>query len=150
MSDKEQVNKEGLRQLLDRLNSISGEATKKFESQISEIDQKAEQLSKPLDQTWNEWQPASKLIYENSHLTIVRIDEDDSDRVLLVSHHSEIGRLGYGFLSGVETAPGSTIEIHGSESRLLHLLIYSETSQYTWYNGLKTQKRFLLWQKLMK
>ncbi|MFL2982427.1 MAG: hypothetical protein ACJZ4V_05855 [Candidatus Poseidoniaceae archaeon] len=119
MSNKEQVQYEGLRQLLDRLNSISGEATKKFESQISEIDQKAEQLSKPLDQTWNEWQPASKLIPENSHLTIVRIDEDDSGRVLLVSHHPEIGAIGLWLPEGgVETAPGSTIEIHGSRIKV--------------------------------
>ena len=117
MTNKEQVQYEGLRLLLDRLNSISDVATKEFESQISEIDQKAEQLSKPLDQTWNEWQPASKLIPENSSLTIVRIDEDDDGRVLLVSHHSEIGAIGLWLPDGgVEAAPGSSIEIH--ESRI--------------------------------
>ena len=117
MTNKEQVQYEGLRLLLDRLNSISDVATKEFESQISEIDQKAEQLSKPLDQTWNEWQPASKLIPENSSLTIVRIDEDDDGRVLLVSHHSEIGAIGLWLPEGgVEAAPGSSIEIH--ESRI--------------------------------
>ena len=117
MSNKEQVQYEGLRQLLDRLNSISDHATKEFASQISEIDQKTEQLSKPLDQTWNEWQPASKLIPENSSLTIVRIDEDDDGRVLLVSHHSEIGAIGLWLPEGgVEAAPGSSIQIH--ESRI--------------------------------
>ena len=117
MTNKEQVQYEGLRLLLDRLNSISDVATKEFESQISEIDQKAEQLSKPLDQTWNEWQPASKLIPENTSLTIVRIDEDDGGRVLLVSHHSEIGAIGLWLPEGgVEAAPGSSIEIH--ESRI--------------------------------
>ena len=117
MTNKEQVQYEGLRLLLDRLNSISDVATKEFESQISEIDQKAEQLSKPLDQTWNEWQPASKLIPENTSLTIVRIDEDDDGRVLLVSHHSEIGAIGLWLPEGgVEAAPGSSIEIH--ESRI--------------------------------
>lgn len=117
MTNKEQVQYEGLRLLLDRLNSISDVATKEFESQISEIDQKAEQLSKPLDQTWNEWQPASKLIPENTSLTIVRIDEDDDGRVLLVSHHTEIGAIGLWLPEGgVEAAPGSSIEIH--ESRI--------------------------------
>ena len=117
MTNKEQVQYEGLRLLLDRLNSISEVATEEFESQISEIDQKAEQLSKPLDQTWNEWQPASKLIPENTSLTIVRIDEDDDGRVLLVSHHSEIGAIGLWLPEGgVEAAPGSSIEIH--ESRI--------------------------------
>ena len=42
MTNKEQVQYEGLRLLLDRLNSISDVATKEFESQISEIDQKAD------------------------------------------------------------------------------------------------------------
>ena len=117
MTNKEQSQYEGLRQLLDGLNAISEGATKEFQTQISEIDQKAVQLSKPLDETWNEWQPATKLIPEDSSLTIVRIDEDDDGRVLLVSHHSEIGAIGLWLPDGgVEAAPGSTIEIH--ESRI--------------------------------
>ena len=117
MTNKEQSQYEGLRQLLDGLNAISEDATKEFQTQISEIDQKAVQLSKPLDETWNEWQPATKLIPEDSSLTIVRIDEDDDGRVLLVSHHSEIGAIGLWLPDGgVEAAPGSTIEIH--ESRI--------------------------------
>lgn len=117
MTEKEQIQYEGLRLLVDRLNAISRDASKDFETQISQIDKKAEQLSKPLDQTWNEWQPSSKLIPENSQLTIVRIDEDESGRVLLVSHHPEIGAIGLWLPDGgVEAAPGSTIEIH--ESRI--------------------------------
>ena len=117
MTNKEQSQYEGLRQLLDGLNAISEDATKEFQTQISEIGQKAVQLSKPLDETWNEWQPATKLIPEDSSLTIVRIDEDDDGRVLLVSHHSEIGAIGLWLPDGgVEAAPGSTIEIH--ESRI--------------------------------
>ena len=121
MTNKEQVQYEGLRLLLDRLNSISDVATKEFESQISEIDQKAEQLSKPLDQTWNEWQPASKLIPENTSLTIVRIDEDDDGRVLLVSHHSEIGAIGLWLPEGgVEAAPEVVLKSTNRELRLHH------------------------------
>ena len=58
-----------------------------------------------------------KLIPENTSLIIVRIDEDDDGRVLLVSHHSEIGAIGLWLPEGgVEAAPGSSIEIH--ESRI--------------------------------
>ena len=117
MTNKEQMQYEGLRQYIDKVNDIAEEASKDFESQISEIDQKAEELSKPLDETWKEWQPASKLIPHGSELTIVRIDEDDNGRVLLVSHHSEIGAVGLWLPEGgVEASPGSSIQIH--ESRI--------------------------------
>ncbi len=117
MTEKEQMQYEGLRQLLDGLNTISGDASKQFETQISEIDEKTEELSKPLDETWKEWQPASKLVPKGSPLTIVRIDEDDDGRVLLVSHHTEIGAIGLWLPEGgVEASPGSLIEIH--ESRI--------------------------------
>ena len=47
----------------------------------------------------------------------MRIDEDDDGRVLLVSHHSEIGAIGLWLPEGgVEAAPGSSIQIH--ESRI--------------------------------
>ena len=117
MTNKEQMQYEGLRQYIDKVNDIAEEASKDFESQISEIDQKAEELSKPLDETWKEWQPASKLIPHGTELTIVRIDEDDNGRVLLVSHHSEIGAIGLWLPEGgVEASPGSSIQIH--ESRI--------------------------------
>ena len=117
MTEKEQMQYEGLRQLLDRLNTITGDASQEFESQISNIDEKAEQLSKPLDKTWKEWQPVSRLLPEQSTLTIVRVDEDDSGRVLLVSHHPEIGAIGLWLPEGgVDASPGSTIQIH--ESRI--------------------------------
>ena len=117
MTNKEQMQYEGLRQYIDKVNDISEEASKDFESQISEIDQKAEELSKPLDETWKEWQPASKLIPHGSELTVVRIDEDDNGRVLLVSHHAEIGAIGLWLPEGgIEASPGSSIQIH--ESRI--------------------------------
>ena len=58
----------------------------------------------------------NKFIPENSQLTIVRIDEDESGRVLLVSHHPEIGAIGLWLPDGGVEATGSIIEIH--ESRI--------------------------------
>ena len=119
MTEKEQLQYAGLRQLVDGLNAISEEVTEQFESQISQIDQKAEQLSKPLDETWNEWQPVSKLIPDGSPLTIVRVDEDDSGRVLLVTHHPELGAIGLWLPDGgVDAAPGSTIEFGDSRIKV--------------------------------
>ena len=55
---------EGLRQLLDGLNHISKEASEEFASKISDIDKRASELSKPLDETWNEWQDASRRFHQ--------------------------------------------------------------------------------------
>ena len=117
LSNKEQVQYEGLRQLLDGLNNISDEVSKEFEDKISDIDQRAIALSKPLDETWNEWQDASRLFPDGSPLIVLRVDKDDEGRNLIISHHSEIGAIGLWLPDGgVEAAPGNTITIH--ESRI--------------------------------
>ncbi|MBA4694529.1 MAG: hypothetical protein H2066_01595 [Candidatus Poseidoniales archaeon] len=116
---KQQSQYEGLRLLLDDLNTISKEVAEEFESKISDIDEKAESLSKPLDETWKEWQDASKLVPTNSSLTVVRIDEDDNGRALIISHHPDIGSIGLWLPDGgIEAAPGNTIEIHGSRIKV--------------------------------
>ena len=116
---KQQSQYKGLRLLLDDLNTISKEVAEEFESKISDIDEKAESLSKPLDETWKEWQDASKLVPTNSSLTVVRIDEDDNGRALIISHHPDIGSIGLWLPDGgIEAAPGNTIEIHGSRIKV--------------------------------
>lgn len=116
---KQQSQYKGLRLLLDGLNTISKEVAEEFESKISDIDEKAESLSKPLDETWKEWQDASKLVPTNSSLTVVRIDEDDNGRALIISHHPDIGSIGLWLPDGgIEAAPGNTIEIHGSRIKV--------------------------------
>jgi len=117
LSNKEQLQYEGLRQLLDGLNNISEESSDEFEAKISDIDQRAIELSKPLDDTWSEWQDASRLVPDGSPLIVLRVDEDDDGRNLIISHHSEIGAIGLWLPDGgVEAAPGNTIIIH--ESRI--------------------------------
>ena len=116
-SNKDEFQYKGLRQLLDGLNNISDEVSKEFEDKISDIDQRAMALSKPLDETWNEWQDASKLVPDGSPLIVLRVDKDDEGRNLIISHHSEIGAIGLWLPDGgVEAAPGNTIKIH--ESRI--------------------------------
>ncbi len=117
LNDKDISQYDGLRQLLDGLNEISQDVAGKFEAQISDIDQRAAELSKPLDETWNEWQHATKLIPAGSSLVVLRIDEDDQGRSLVVSHHSEIGAIGLWLPDGgISAAPGNLIKIH--ESRI--------------------------------
>ena len=110
---------EGLRQLLDGLNAISLEASNEFEAKISDIDQRASELSKPLDDTWNEWQEASRLVPMGSPLVVLRVDEDDSGRNLIISHHHEIGAIGLWLPEGgVKAAPGNLIKIHQSRIKV--------------------------------
>ena len=119
MTEKEQIQYEGLRQLLDTLNSVPDEVSEEFESTISDIDKKTEELSKPLDETWSDWQDANKLIPDNSSLTVLRIDEDESGRALIVSHHPEIGSLGLWMPDGgIQAAPGNKIQIHNSRIKV--------------------------------
>jgi hypothetical protein len=116
-NEKEQTQYQGLRQLLDGLNTISQEASNEFDAKISDIDQRATELSRPLDETWTEWQDASKLIPAGSPLVVLRVDEDEEGRNLIISHHSEIGAIGLWLPDGgVKAAPGNQIIIH--ESRI--------------------------------
>lgn len=118
-NEKEHSQYEGLRQLLDGLNTISSEASDEFESKISDIDQRATELSKPLDETWSEWQDASRLVPTGSPLVVLRVDEDDSGRNLIVSHHPEIGAIGLWLPEGgVKAAPGNLIQIHDSRIKV--------------------------------
>ncbi len=118
-NEKELSQYEGLRQLLDGLNAISLEASNEFEAKISDIDQRASELSKPLDDTWNEWQEASRLVPMDSPLVVLRVDEDDSGRNLIISHHHEIGAIGLWLPEGgVKAAPGNLIKIHQSRIKV--------------------------------
>lgn len=118
-NERELSHYEGLRQLLDGLNAISLEASNEFDAKISDIDQRASELSKPLDDTWSEWQDASRLIPMKSPLVVLRVDEDESGRNLIISHHHEIGAIGLWLPEGgVKAAPGNLIKIHQSRIKV--------------------------------
>ena len=119
ISNEEQGHFDGLRNLLDGLNEIPEDVVGAFEAKLSEIDEKAEKLSKPLDKTWTEWQEASRLIPDNESLTVLRIDEDDDGRVLVITHHSEIGAIGLWLPEGgIQAAPGNLISIQDSRVKV--------------------------------
>ena len=119
MSNRDQSQFDGLRQLLDGLNEIHEDAMEEFETKITEIDQRNTEFSKPLDETWTEWQDVSRLIPDGQPLTVLRIDEDDVGRALVITHHSEIGALGLWLPEGgIQAAPGNLIQIQGSKIKL--------------------------------
>jgi hypothetical protein len=119
ISNQEQDQYDGLRKLLDGLNEIHEDAVEEFEALITDIDERTAELSKPLDETWTEWQAASRLIPDGAPLTVLRIDEDDDGRLLIITHHSEIGAIGLWLPEGgIQVAPGNLIHIQDSRVKV--------------------------------
>ena len=95
------------------------DSKQEFESAITGIEKKAESLSKPLGDTWKDWQPASNLIPSGSDLVVVRVEKDENDRILVISHHSEIGSIGIWLPDGgIDASPGNILQIHGSRIKV--------------------------------
>ncbi|MEL0100752.1 MAG: hypothetical protein VW862_03505 [Euryarchaeota archaeon] len=112
LSETEQTHFEGLRDLLDTLNTISEEKADEFESKIIDIEEKVEEISQPLKESWKEWQDSNNLIPEGSELTVLRVETDGENRTLIVTHHPEIGPVGIWLPDGgVKAASGNLIEI---------------------------------------
>jgi len=119
ISNREEGNFDDLRQLLDGLNEIDDAASGEFSARIADIDKKAVELSKPLDETWSEWQPANRLLPDESPLTVLRIDEDEDGRNLVISHHKTLGAIGLWLPEGgVHASPGNLIQIQDSRVKV--------------------------------
>ena len=119
ISNREEGNFDDLRQLLDGLNEIDDSASGEFSARIADIDKKAVELSKPLDETWSEWQPANRLLPDESPLTVLRIDEDEDGRNLVISHHKTLGAIGLWLPEGgVHASPGNLIQIQDSRVKV--------------------------------
>ena len=119
INNEEETELSGLRDLLDKLNELHIDSVDEFETKILQIDEKSEQLSKPLDETWGEWQPSSKLISSDSPLIVLRVHEDDNGQELIISHHTEIGAIGLWLPDGgIKAAPGNLIDIKDSRVKV--------------------------------
>ena len=119
ISNQEEGHYDDLRQLLDGLNEIDEAASGEFTARIADIDKKAVELSKPLDETWSEWQPSNRLFPDGQPLTVLRIDEDDDGRILVISHHNELGAIGLWLPEGgVNASPGNLIQIQESRVKV--------------------------------
>ena len=119
ISNQEEGHYDDLRQLLDGLNDIAEAASGEFTARIADIDKKAVELSKPLDETWSEWQPSNRLFPDGEPLTVLRIDEDEDGRNLVISHHNELGAIGLWLPEGgVQASPGNQIQIQESRVKV--------------------------------
>ena len=119
LTDKESLQNESLRFYIDGLNNLDKSSSEAFEKQISNIEKQAEELAKPLDSTWDDWQPASKLLPDNSPLTVIRIEVDEEGHSLVVSNHLELGVIGFWLPDGeFNISPGHQLSIGNSRVKV--------------------------------
>ena len=119
INDEEITKFPGVRELLDNLNDVHEDSKIKFESKIIEIEEKAEELSKPLNETWKEWQPSDKLISDDSPLVILSVHEDVDGQKLIISHHLELGNIGLWLPKGdFNAVTGNLIDIKDSRVKV--------------------------------
>jgi hypothetical protein len=116
---KESQQNESLRLYLDGLNNLDKSSSEAFDKQISDIEKQAEELAKPLDGIWKDWQPAAKLLPDNSPLTVVRIEVDDEGHSLVVSNHLELGVIGFWLPEGeFNISPGHQLSVGNSRVKV--------------------------------
>jgi rRNA maturation endonuclease Nob1/tetratricopeptide (TPR) repeat protein len=119
LTDKESQQNESLREYLDGLNNLDTSSSEAFEKQISNIEKQAEELAKPLDETWKEWQPASKLFPNNSQLTVMRLEVDNDGQSLVVCHQPELGMIGFWMPEGdLNISPGHKLSVGDSRVKV--------------------------------
>ena len=119
LTEKESQQNEQLREYLDGINNLDKSSSKAFEEQILDIEKQASELTKPIDKTWNEWQPATKLISSKSPLIVIRIEKDDEGQNLVVCNHLELGVIGFWIPSGdLNISPGQKLSIKDSRVKV--------------------------------
>ena len=110
---------EKMRNLLDRVNSLGGEASESFFSQVEAIEEKHRQQQEPLPQTWAEWQDSAKLFGDENELEILRTVRQDNGDLMLVCYHPELGNLGIWLPdSTLETSATSRYQLDASDTRV--------------------------------
>lgn len=119
LTEKESQQNVALRQYLDGLNNLDKSSSEAFEKQISTIEKQAQELTKPLDELWNDWQPATKLISSNSPISVIRIETDDEGQNLVVCNHLELGVIGFWIPVGdLNASPGQKLSIENSRVKV--------------------------------
>lgn len=112
MTKIDTLHHEGLRQVLDQLNTIDESSQKAFDATIGAIEDQVSQHMKPLAETWKDWQPSERLIGDGNSLTVVRSEVDEHDHTLIVVHHSILGSLGLWLPEGrLPVSPGYILSL---------------------------------------
>jgi hypothetical protein len=110
-----------MRSLLDRVNTIGGDAAQEFLTQVEAIEDKRRKQQEPLPQTWSEWQPSAKLMGDESSLEVLRAIRQDGDSMLLICYHRELGNLGIWLPdSDIAPSPSSRYRLDAGTTRVAH------------------------------
>jgi rRNA maturation endonuclease Nob1 len=112
MTKVDAIHHEGLRDLLDGLNTIAPGSEAAFAEQIDAIGERVNEHLEPLEDTWSDWQVGVRLIPEGSSLTVVRSEIDEHGHTLIVVHHGEMGALGLWLPEGrLPVSPGHVLTL---------------------------------------
>ncbi len=117
-SDTQQY--QGLRKYLDDINSIESDKSEEFEEKITEIEQQAEAMSKPLESVVEQWTPVSEVLPPTDKFTVLRREVDDDGRTLIICQHSELGVVGFWLPEGeFNASSGQNITIEETQVKVV-------------------------------
>ena len=110
----------GLRKYLDDINSIESGTSEEFEEKITEIEQQAEEMSKPLESVVEQWTPVSEVLPPTDKFTVLRREVDDDGRTLIIGQHSELGVVGFWLPEGeFNASSGQNITIEETQVKVV-------------------------------
>jgi tetratricopeptide (TPR) repeat protein len=110
----------GLRKYLDDINSIESGKSEEFEEKITEIEQQAEAMSKPLESVVELWTPVSEVLPPTDKFTVLRREVDDDGRTLIIGQHSELGVVGFWLPEGeFNASSGQNITIEETQVKVV-------------------------------
>jgi len=110
----------GLRKYLDDINSIESDTSEEFEEKITEIEQQAEAMSKPLESVVEQWTPVSEVLPPTDKFTVLRREVDDDGRTLIIGQHSELGVVGFWLPEGeFNASSGQNITIEETQVKVV-------------------------------
>ena len=110
----------GLRKYLDDINSIESGKSEEFEEKITEIEQQAEAMSKPLESVVEQWTPVSEVLPPTDKFTVLRREVDDDGRTLIIGQHSELGVVGFWLPEGeFNASSGQSITIEETQVKVV-------------------------------
>ena len=119
MTQIDTLHHDGLRDLLDGLNTIAEASHEAFPAKIDSIEQRADLHMKPLEDTWCDWLPADRLVPEGEALTVVRSEVDEHEHTLIVVHHGILGALGLWLPEGrLPVSPGHLLSLGSSRVKV--------------------------------
>ena len=110
----------GLRKYLDDINTIESGTSEEFEEKITEIEQQAEAMSKPLESVVEQWTPVSEVLPPTDKFTVLRREVDDDGRTLIIGQHSELGVVGFWLPEGeFNASSGQNITIEETQVKVV-------------------------------